>query len=100
MSDAIYSVNEIKEKLNPVFSKYKVRKAILFGSYVKGKAKSNSDVDIMVDSGLRGLAFFGLLEEVVDSLNKEVDLIEVSQVIEKSLIANEINNSGVVIYEQ
>lgn len=98
MLDMIYSVDEIKEKIESIFVKYGVREAVLFGSYVKGKARKNSDVDIIVDSGLRGLEFFGLLEDVVNSLNKEVDLLEVSQVIEDSIIMEEIKKSGVKIY--
>lgn len=32
--------------------------------------QKNSDVDILVDSGMRGLSFFGLPEDVVISLGK------------------------------
>ena len=70
----------------------------MFGSYAKGLAKKNSDVDILVDSGLKGLAFFGLLEDVVTSLEKDVDMIDVSQVIKNSDVDNEIKRSGVMIY--
>ena len=30
----------------------------LIGSYVKGMARVESDIDIVVDSGLRGLSFY------------------------------------------
>jgi predicted nucleotidyltransferase len=70
----------------------------LFGSYAKGCADKNSDVDFLVDSGLRGLAFFGLLEDVVTALDKDVDLIDVSQVMSGSMTDNEISGSGVMIY--
>ena len=73
---------------------------LLFGSYAKGDAKEQSDVDILVDSGLRGLAFFGLLEDVVTALGKEVDLLDVSQLTLGSQVNEEISRSGVVIYEQ
>ncbi|MCM1043970.1 MAG: hypothetical protein NC417_00525, partial [Candidatus Gastranaerophilales bacterium] len=61
-------------------------------------AKEQSDVDILVDSGLKGLAFWGLLEDVVTSLGKNVDLIDVSQIIPNSQIDEEIKQSGMVIY--
>ena len=64
----IYSLSELKSILNPVFSEHGVRKAVLFGSYAKGTATEHSDVDLLVDSGLRGLKFFGLLESVICSL--------------------------------
>ena len=56
MSDTVYSIPAIKSLLQPVFDGYKIKKAVLFGSYAKGAAKENSDVDILVDSGLKGLA--------------------------------------------
>lgn len=96
----IYKVESIKEKLNPIFKKYGVRKAVLFGSYAKGNATKDSDIDILVDSGCAGLKFFGILEEAVTTLNKEVDLIDIIQVNKNSLIEKEINNTGMVIYEK
>lgn len=98
MSDIVYTTDQIKKILFPVFQEYKVRKAFLFGSYVKGKAKAESDVDIVVDSGLRGLSFYGLLEDVVTSLDKEVDLLDVSQIKPESEIDREIKETGVLIY--
>lgn len=73
---------------------------MLFGSYAKGLAAENSDVDILVDSGLKGLAFFGLLEDVVTALDKNVDMLDSSQVIPDSLVDKEISKSGVLIYGQ
>ena len=97
---SILSIEQIKHLLTPVFQKNGVRKATLFGSYVKGSATPSSDVDLMVDSGLRGLAFFGLLEDVCQILGCEVDLIDRSQIIPGSRIDREIHHTGVVIYEQ
>ena len=100
MTDTIYTVGQLKTLLSPVFLRNDVRKAILFGSYVSGSASSKSDIDLYVDSGLRGLDFFGLLEEVVQVLDKDVDLIEKSDVIAGSLIDKEISSSGVLLYEK
>ena len=91
-------IESIKDELSPVFKKYDVNSAILFGSYAKENARDNSDVDILVDSGLKGLAFFGLLEDVVNALGKPVDLIDVTQVDPNSVVMNEINQKGVMIY--
>ncbi len=91
---------EIERILSPVFSEYPVKKAILFGSYAKGLAEPNSDVDILVDSGLKGLSFFGLLEDVSTALDKNVDLLDITQIEPDSNIHLEIVKSGVVIYEK
>ena len=50
MSDKIYTLNELQSLLLPVFRHHDVRRAILFGSYGKGKADCRSDVDLLVDS--------------------------------------------------
>ena len=98
MTRTVYSISAIKNILHPVFETHHVRKAILFGSYAKGVAHENSDVDILVDSGLKGLAFFVLLEDVVTALDKPVDLIDVTQVMPDSPVEREIAGSGVGIY--
>lgn len=92
------SVESIKEILRPVFKEYNVKNAVLFGSYAKGNATINSDVDICVDSGLKGLKFFGLLEDVVNVLKLPVDLIDISQIDRDSRVEKEIKNTGVKIY--
>ncbi len=92
------SIESIQERLIPIFERYNVRKAVLFGSYAKGTADDRSDIDIYVDSGLRGLKFFGLLEDVTNALNKQVDLIDASQVDNGSRVLSEINSTGVLIY--
>ncbi|MEG1814204.1 MAG: nucleotidyltransferase domain-containing protein [Clostridia bacterium] len=95
-----YTIDQIRSKLTPVFRRNNVRKATLFGSYGKGMATANSDVDLIVDSSLRGMRFFGLLEDVCTSLDCKVDLINLDDVIPDSRIDREIRSTGVVIYEQ
>lgn len=95
-----YTVLQIRERLTPVFRGNNVRKAVLFGSYGKGNATPDSDVDILVDSGLTGLSFFGLLEDVCTSLDCPVDLIDTRDVIPGSTIDREIQGTGVTIYER
>ena len=94
----IYTLAELQSTLDPVFRQYGVKKAVLFGSYAKGNATEGSDVDLYVDSGLRGLAFFGLLDGVASALEVPVDLIGASQVDHGSRIEDEIARSGVLIY--
>ena len=91
---------DIIQTLAPIFRGRGVRRAVLFGSYAKGTQTDNSDIDILVDSGLRGLRFFGLLEDVCTSVNRPVDLIDMYQLKKDSSMAKEIEESGVVIYEQ
>ena len=94
-----YTIRQIEERLTPVFRRNNVRRAVLFGSYGKGLATPESDVDILVDSGLRGLSFFGLLEDVCQSLDCPVDLIDTRDVVPGSPIEQEIQRTGRVICE-
>ena len=96
----VYTLSELQRILSPVFSSHGVRSAVLFGSYAKGQATERSDVDLLVDSGLRGLAFYGLLDHVASALRVPVDLIDVQQVEGGSEVAKEIQRSGVPIFEQ
>ena len=95
---SVYSVSDIQRILYPIFTAHSVRRAVLFGSYAKGCATERSDIDILVDSGLHGLSFFGLLESVSTAFRQSVDLIDVTQVESGSDIQREINNSGVQIF--
>lgn len=99
---AVYTTNEIKEKLLPIFQSIPVEKAILFGSYAKGIPTESSDVDIVIDSKgkIRGIDFFGVLEDITETLKIPVDLIEASQIIDGSRVQYEIAETGVIIYER
>ena len=70
----------------------------MFGSYAKGTQCNNSDVDILVDSGLHGLYFFGLLGEVCSAIKMPVDLIDIYQLKDDTLL-HEAKETGITIYE-
>ena len=100
--DVVYNVEEISEKLRPIFESKPIHKAILFGSYSKGIASTYSDIDIVIDSRgqLRGLMFYSVLEDIVEALNKDVDLFEISEIRNDSPIQSEIFERGVILYER
>ena len=97
-SKPLYSIAEIKETLRPIFEKHGVIKAILFGSYVKGTADSRSDIDLVVETNLKGLSFYGLLGDVTKALRFPVDLLEKRQIEKDSDMEREIDRTGVTIY--
>lgn len=102
MTKKIYTITEIKKILKKSLKDTKVNKAILFGSYAKGEADENSDIDILVDSNgmIKGLEFFGILQTLVDALNKDIDLIEKKEIIAGGKIEQEIEKTGVLVYER
>ena len=102
MTATIMSIKEVQEKTVSIFKEYPINKVILFGSYAKDDATSNSDIDLYIDSDgkLRGLDFVGLLENLVNALGKDVDLIDKSHIEPDSVILREIESGGVVLYEK
>ena len=69
------NIMEIKRKVVPILRHYGIQKAGIFGSYARGEAKKNSDIDILIQPprGM-GLEFIGVKLELEKKLNKKVDL--------------------------
>ncbi len=67
------------EALAKLCRKHHVRRLDLFGSWAKGTARDESDVDLLVEFEPRCvpglLGFIALQEELADLLGKEVDLV-------------------------
>ena len=95
----MFEIETIRNRLHPVFSNYNINSAILFGSYAKGQATEKSDIDLLVDSNLRGLRFFALIEDIREALDeKEVDVFDTTHIDSGSKVLQEINSTGVKIY--
>ena len=94
------TIEEITNKLKPIFSSKNIDKAILFGSYVKNKATVLSDVDLVIDSDITGMPYMSLLIEVEDILGCDVDLIPRRSIDRDSKIYQNIEAEGVLIYEK
>ena len=101
VNQKVFTIDGLKTLLVPVFQGYGIKRAVLFGSYSKGVATAQSDVDLLVDSGLKGLKFVGLIGDIKQSLHgKEVDVFDVSHVDQGSVVDQEIRKTGVEIYAQ
>jgi len=78
MNQEIYSVDEIKKRFESVARKYEINEAYLFGSYARGEATIQSDVDIYMKEGKKIRTLFqlsGFRLEVKDVLEKDVDIV-------------------------
>ena len=102
MSSKIYSIDEIKKMLQEIFINTDIEQAILFGSYAKNQPTRKSDIDLLIDSNgkLKGLKFFAIIDLIREKIDKEVDVIEKSEIDADSKIEEEIINTGVVVYER
>lgn len=70
-------LDEIRRTVSDLGRQYGLKRAYLFGSYARGEATPESDVDIRIDKGnLRGLfALSGLRLALMERLERDVDLL-------------------------
>lgn len=77
----VYTLDEIARRIRPVAEKYKLKAVYVFGSYARGEAQADSDIDLLVDT--TGANFTTLLElgglycDLEDALNKEISFVTV-----------------------
>lgn len=95
----IYTTEKILEKMLPVIKKYQIREVILFGSYARGEATPNSDIDLAINYGdkCRGLSCIAFLSEVEGVLDKPVDAVSLRQI--PYYLIEPIKKEGVLLYE-
>ena len=78
----IYTLENIIGIITPIAEKYRLNAVFLFGSYARGTADENSDIDLMVDTAgadLDTLFKLGALyDELERAFGKEIDLSTVS----------------------
>ena len=69
-------IRELKKVIIPILKRNGVVKAGVFGSFVRGDDKKNSDIDILIKppKGI-GFGFVGIQLQLQKSLNKKVDLL-------------------------
>ena len=72
------NIDEVKQKVTPIFRQYGVQRASVFGSVARGEDRPNSDVDFLVRLQ-RPVGFFKLsaLEDSLEQrLQRPVDVVE------------------------
>ena len=68
--------------VKPIAQKYKVKEIYLFGSYARGEADENSDLDFLVFGGenFKLTRIFALAEDLREVLKKNVDVFEINEI--------------------
>ena len=103
MNSAIYSIDELRRLISPIAKNHGLNKVYLFGSYARGSATENSDVDLCIDaSSLRGLFAIGTLyADLEDTLQKKLDIVTFGSLKynnDKKFV-NNLHKDEVLIYE-
>ena len=82
MQTSVFTMEQIAAAVKPLADKYRVKEIYLFGSYARGEADENSDLDFLVFGGemFRRTKMFALAEELREVLKKNVDVFEIAEV--------------------
>ena len=75
--DAAYFSQIIRQHLQKLTQEYNISYLGIFGSYIRGEQKEDSDLDILVEFSKEPdlLEFIGLKQELSETLGVEVDLV-------------------------
>ncbi len=88
-----------KEKIIEICKRNDISYCALFGSFARGEATEESDVDLLVRfSKPIGWAFYGIAEDLQDVLGKKVDLATENML--NKYIRENVMNDLQVIYEK
>lgn len=94
MSEHIYTIEKIKDIVVPIANKYSVQAIYLFGSYARGDANENSDLDFLVLGGdeFKLTNIFSLAEDLRVAFQRQVDVFEISEINADSAFYSNIMN--------
>jgi len=98
MSDKVYTLDEIKAIAHPIAKRYGIAALYLFGSYARGEATPQSDIDFRVDRGnlVDLLELGGLFSDLEDSFQKNLDVLT-TQMLSPDFLSS-IRSEEVLIY--
>lgn len=97
----ILTTEHIKQTITGYFALKPVKKVWLFGSYARGEANENSDVDLLVDldrTNPIGLDYYLWFDELAALFNKKVDIVSAGW--EHKRIKPFIDKDKYVVYEK
>ena len=94
------TIEEIKNRIKPIAKTYGIDKISLFGSYAKGEANEESDVDFYIDKGkLRSLIqYYSFVNELEKTFVCHVDVVTTG--IQDKVFLSKIMEDGILIYER
>ena len=84
----VYTQEQLSALVEPIAKKYQIPAVYLFGSYARGTADENSDIDLIIETG--GTEIKSLLQlsavmlDLEQATGKTVDLITASSLRQKT----------------
>ena len=103
MEQKTYSIEEIRDIIAPILKRHHVDRVYLFGSYARGEATEQSDIDLCIDAAaIRGMfALGGLYADLEEALKKQLDIVTVKSLKYNTNTAflENMRKDRVLIYE-
>lgn len=100
----VYTIQEIRSKVLPILLKYRIPAMYLFGSYARGDANEDSDLDFLIDTTgteLTSLLRLGALYcDLEEAFQKSIDLITVRSIMQESSMESDIDFRNTVLKER
>lgn len=79
-TSTVYTLNQLREIIVPLVHHYGMKWARVFGSYARGEATEESDLDIVVDLGdAQIMSLFGLMNDIYKATGKQPDVYDISE---------------------
>ena len=99
-----YTLHEIQEVVSRLAKQYGAKRVYLFGSYARGTATEESDIDLLVDTtgtSLTSLLALGALYcDLEDALKKPIDLITSSSLEQRAQMPSDLDFRKTVMEER
>lgn len=93
-------IETIKTIIKPIAVEYGLKKIYLFGSFAKGTANEDSDIDLLIEKGkpMSLLKLSGFRQDVEAQMRRPVDVVTTTG-IEKEF-AETIQGTEILLYEE
>lgn len=95
------TTEQIKQTVSEYFKDKPVKRVYLFGSYARGEANEESDVDLLVDLDYEkgsGWQFFGWDEELKKIMRRKVDVVSSGGLRQDRLFTRFVEEQKVLVY--
>ena len=85
VNPSVLTLKQIKERIMPILLKHNICEVYLFGSYARGEARNDSDIDIFCEKGDVDslIKHSSLINELQESLGKKVDVVFISATMDE-----------------
>ena len=101
INPSILTLKQIKERIKPIIEKYNIKEVYLFGSYARGEANRNSDVDIYCSHGdVNNLLWWSWFNKRTRRcFRKKVDVVTIGSKIHP-IFKEQLDKDKIKIYEK